>query len=304
MPVEECKRAFSAAPIFDEALYRRCAGGDEGGEDDELDDGSWDDDDDDDGDADNTQQTSSSPRQDCILTQMELFPMPNFGLCESLPDAPPTPNPAPPVTPIPAPVVPAPAPAPARKPLPVDADGPARAIPKREIEPHILRRVLARSPDDDIARDLARPSSDSRSSADINRRCGGSGGGDGGGGDGGGGGGGEGFGGDSGEGYVSDTGSEGGSEGEGEFSDLDSEQLADLDPPDKWNNYWFCYAWILLSGSLPDVGCDMFRIQSSPPNSGSLPPARPAPPPSAPSPHKATGGDTGGRVPLMRRRGP
>ena len=128
VPVEECKRALSAAPVFDEALYRRCAGEDESDEDDELDDGDWDDDDG--GDADNAQISSNSPRQDCILTQMELFPMPNFGLCESLPDAPPTPDPAPPVTPIPAPVTPAPALAP----VPVDADGPARAIPKRKME--------------------------------------------------------------------------------------------------------------------------------------------------------------------------
>ena len=131
LPVEECKRALSAAAVFDEALYRRCAGEDEGDEDNELDDGAWDDDDD--GDADNTQISSNSKRQDCILTQMELFLMPDFGLCESLLDGPPTRNPAPPVTSVPAPVTPAPAPAPApaRKTVPVDADGSARAIPKR-----------------------------------------------------------------------------------------------------------------------------------------------------------------------------
>ena len=149
MPVEECKRALGAAPVFDEALYRRCAGEDEGEEDHDFDDGSWDDDDDD-GDAGDTQIASNSPRQDCILTQMELFPMPNFGLCESLPDTSPTPNPTPPVTPVPVPVTaqpqPVPAPAPARKPVPVDADGPARAIPKRELELHGLEGVSARNP--------------------------------------------------------------------------------------------------------------------------------------------------------------
>ena len=52
----------------------------------------------------------------------------------------------------------------------------------------------------------------------------------------------------------------------------------------------------------------MFKIQSPLLNLGSLPPARPpalpVPPPSAPSPHKASGGNTGRRVPLMRRYGP
>ena len=169
MPVEECKRALSAAPVFGEALHCRCAEEDEGKEDNDLNDGNWDDDDDED--ADNAQISSNSPRQDCILTQMELFPMPNFGLCESLPDAPPTPNPAPPAIPVPAPVTPALAPTPARKPVPVDADGPARAVPKREIELRSLKGVLARSPDDDPACDLAKLSSDSTCSAEILRRC-------------------------------------------------------------------------------------------------------------------------------------
>ena len=122
-----------------EALYRRCAGeGDGEGEnraDSDSDEGS---DDNDDGDAENIQLASNSPRQDCILTQMGLFPMLNFGLCESLSGTPPTPNPAPPVKPAPAPVssqpVPASAPAPARKSVPVNANGPARAVPERAFE--------------------------------------------------------------------------------------------------------------------------------------------------------------------------
>ncbi len=141
MPVEECKRALTVAPfsVSDKALYRRCSGEGEGEE--EIgadDDGGTSSDDLDDEDDGNAQIASNSPRQDCILTQMELFPMPDFGLCESLPDTPPEPNPAPPVTPGPAPVTPPPAPQPApqpaRKPVPVDADGPARAIPKRAIK--------------------------------------------------------------------------------------------------------------------------------------------------------------------------
>lgn len=220
MPVEECKRALIAAPNSDLAVYRRCAREDEGEEDNELDDGSWDDDDN--GDGDNTQETSNSPRQDCILMQMELFPMPNFGLCESLPDAPPTPNPAPPVAPVSAPVVPAhapaPAPAPARKPVSVDADGPARAIPKHDIELHILKGIMARIPEVDPACDLAKRSSDSTSSAEIRRRCVGGGSNDGGGGEGG-------------DGEEGDTGSDDSSEDA--FSDLDSERRADLDLPNK-----------------------------------------------------------------------
>ena len=114
VPVEECKRGLRAVPIFDEALYRRCAGEGEGegegeeessSESDSNEDSSGDTggDDNADEDAENIQLASNSPRQDCILTQMGLFPMPNFGLCESLSDRPPTPNPAPPVTPVPGP---------------------------------------------------------------------------------------------------------------------------------------------------------------------------------------------------------
>ena len=164
VPVEECKRGLRAVPIFDEALYRRCAGEGEGEGEDEEESGSESDsnedssgdtggDDNADEDAENIQLASNSPRQDCILTQMGLFPMPNFGLCESLSDRPPTPNPAPPVTPVPAPVTPEPqpapapapatAPAPAHKPVPVDADGPARAIPRRAIENPVLEGMLA-----------------------------------------------------------------------------------------------------------------------------------------------------------------
>ena len=153
MPVEECKRALRTELASIEVLYRRCAGEGEseeesesGGDTEEGGDhdtgGAYDDD----GDIINTQIASNSPRQDCILTQMALFPMPAFGVCESLPDTPPTPDPAPPVSPAPNPVtpqpqpepVPAPAPAPppasAHKPVPADADGPARAIPKRVIQ--------------------------------------------------------------------------------------------------------------------------------------------------------------------------
>ena len=148
VPVEECKRALTVAPssVLDQVLYRRCSG--EGEE--EIgaeDDGGTSSDDLDDEDDSNTQIASNSPQQDCILTQMELFPMPDFGLCESLPDTPPAPNPAPPVTPSPAPITPPPAPQPARKPVPVDADGPARAIPKRAIKDHSLKGVSARSED-------------------------------------------------------------------------------------------------------------------------------------------------------------
>lgn len=153
VPVEECKRALRTASILDEALYRRCAGEGEGegeGEDErggdgyteESDDNDIGGNDDDGGDIDNAQIASNSPRQDCILTQMGLFPMPNFGLCESLPDTPPTPSPAPPITPVPAPAPdPGLAPPPARKPVPVDAGGPARAIPKRVVEDRILQGV-------------------------------------------------------------------------------------------------------------------------------------------------------------------
>lgn len=87
------------------------------------------------------------------MTQMEFFPVPDLGLCESLPDTPPTPNPAPPGTPVPAPVAPQPAPPappPAPAPTPVvparvDADGPAKMIPKRAIEVHGPEGVSARS---------------------------------------------------------------------------------------------------------------------------------------------------------------
>lgn len=160
VPLEECKRALHAASILDEALYRRCAGEGEGeGEEESRGDGGTEEggnddtggNDDDGGDIDNAQTASNSPRQDCILTQMGLFPMPNYGLCESLPDTPPTPNPAPPVTPVPAPVTPQPqpepapalAPPPTRKPVPVDAGGPARAIPKRAVEHCVLEGVKA-----------------------------------------------------------------------------------------------------------------------------------------------------------------
>lgn len=161
MPYEECKRALHAASILDESLYRRCAGeGEAEGEEELGGDGhteeSGDDDtgghDNDGGNIDNAQIASNSPRQDCVLTQMGLFPMPNFGLCESLPDTPPTPNPAPPVTPLPAPVTPQPqpepapapalAPPPVPKPVPVDAGGPAKAIPKRAVEdsvPYVVK---------------------------------------------------------------------------------------------------------------------------------------------------------------------
>ena len=152
MPVEECRRALHTAPVSDEALYRRCAGGGEGEEESGFDgnraEGGDDDtggNDDDDGDNDSTQTASNSPRQDCILTQMGLFPMPSFGVCESLPETPPTPDPIPPVAPAPNPITPepepeqAPGPAPApvpppplaHKPVPANAGDPARAIPKR-----------------------------------------------------------------------------------------------------------------------------------------------------------------------------
>ena len=137
VPVADCKRAPAAKTNFNEALHRRCGeegeGEGEGEEEKEPDGGGGDNDDDEDGDAENIQTASNSPRQDCILTQMALFPMPNFGLCESLPDTPPTTDPAPPVTPDPAPVTPPPpaelVPAPAHKPVPVNAGGPARATP-------------------------------------------------------------------------------------------------------------------------------------------------------------------------------
>ena len=156
VPVEECRRALRTDSASNGVLYRRCAGEGEGEEESEFGGeteeggdhdtgGAYDDD----GDIDDTQIASNSPRQDCILTQMALFPMPAFGVCESLPDTPPTPDPAPPVSPAPDPITPqpqpepasapAPAPAPApppsaHKPVPVDADGPARAIPKRVIQ--------------------------------------------------------------------------------------------------------------------------------------------------------------------------
>lgn len=44
-------------------------------------------------------------------------------------------------------MAPASVPEPARKPVPVDADGPARMIPKRAIVVHNLKGVLARSRD-------------------------------------------------------------------------------------------------------------------------------------------------------------
>ena len=177
MPVEECKRALGAAPVLDEALYRRCDGDGEAEEENEADNDSEESDssdaDDDDGGADNAQIASNSPRQDCILTQMELFPMPNLGLCTSLPDTPPTPNSATPVTPDPAPVPPqpAPAPAPALKPVPVDADGPARAIPI-----HDLQGILTRNPyldNEGPTDEECKLSSDPTSSPGTRRRCGG-----------------------------------------------------------------------------------------------------------------------------------
>ena len=155
VPVEECKRALHTESISDEALHRRCAGEGEGEEESGFDGNSEEggDDDaggnhDDDGDVDNTQISSNSPRQVCLLTHMELVPMPNFGVCESLPDTPPTPDPVPPATPAPIPITPqpqsdpAPAPAPipvpappsVHKPVPANAGEPARAIPKREIQ--------------------------------------------------------------------------------------------------------------------------------------------------------------------------
>ena len=204
-------------------------------------------------------------------------------------------------------------PGPGHGPVPVDPTFPGRATPKRAIEVDTLKGVLARSPtldDEDPACEEYKRSLDSTSSAEIQRRCGG-----GAGGEGGGEGGGED--GDGGESDTGDTGSDG--SGEGEFSDLDGEQLAALDLPDKWNDKWFCYAWITLFGALPDVGCDMFRIGPLPPPNGgpSAPPAHPAPPappaspPSAPAPpasppsapHKTTGGNVGGRVPRQRRDG-
>ena len=158
MPVEECKRALHTESASDEAIYRRCAGEGDGEEESGFDGNSEEGGDDetggtydDDGDNDNTQIASNSPRQDCILTQMELFPMPNFGVCESLLETPPTPDPVPPGTPAPDPITPqprpepapAPAPAPAppsaHKPVPADAGGPARAIPKRVIKDRDLK---------------------------------------------------------------------------------------------------------------------------------------------------------------------
>ena len=159
MPVEECRRALHTESVSDEALYRRCAGEGEGEEESGLDGDTQEGGDDDtggthdnDGDIDATQIASNSPRQDCILMQMELFPMPNFGVCESLPETPPTPDPVSPVTPAPDPITPqpqprpAPAPAPAppppsvHKPVPADAGGPARATPKRVTKDRDLER--------------------------------------------------------------------------------------------------------------------------------------------------------------------
>ena len=155
VPVEECRRALGTESASNEALYGRCAGKGEGeGEEESGFGGDIEEGGDhdtggtynDDGDIDETQIASNSPRQDCVLTQMALFPMPAFGVCESLPDTPPTPDPAPPVSPAPDPITPqpqpepAPAPAPAPpppsayKPVPVDAGGPARAITKRVIQ--------------------------------------------------------------------------------------------------------------------------------------------------------------------------
>ena len=154
MPVEECKRTLHTESVSDEFVYRRCAGEGEGEEESgfngDSEEGGGDDAGgtyDDDGDIDNTQIASNSPRQDCILTQMELFPMPNFGVCESLPDTPPTPDSVPPVTPAPDPITPQPQPEPApappppsaHKPVPADAGGPARAIPKRVIKDRDLK---------------------------------------------------------------------------------------------------------------------------------------------------------------------
>ena len=129
--------------LFSMKLFAAVVGGDDGGEEDNGADGSsgeGSDDgdgstsgkDNDDGCADNTQIASSSLRQDCILKQMELFPMPNLGLCTSLPDTPPAPDPAPPATPVPAPV--APQLPPVAKAVRVNADSPARATPKRVLK--------------------------------------------------------------------------------------------------------------------------------------------------------------------------
>ena len=142
-------------------------------------------------------------------------------------------------------------PGPGHGPVPVDPTFPGRATPKRAIEVDTLKGVLARSPtldDEDPACEEYKRSLDSTSSAEIQSRCGG------------------GAGGEDGESDIGDTGSDG--SGEGEFSDLDGEQLAALDLPDKWNDKWFCYAWITLFGALPDVGCDIFRIGPLPPPNG------------------------------------
>ena len=113
MPVEECRRALHTESVSDEALYRRCVGEGEGEEESGFDGNSEEGGDDDTGgtygdtgDIDNTQIASNSPRQVCILTQMELFPMPNFSVCESLPETLSTPGPVPPVTPTPNPITP------------------------------------------------------------------------------------------------------------------------------------------------------------------------------------------------------
>lgn len=138
MPVEECKGPLGAATLFDEALYRRCDG-DGGGEEDNGADGSSGEGIDggngnDDRDADNTHIASNSPQHECILTQMELYPMPHTH---------PALNPAPPVAPVPSPFTPQPGrtPASAR----VNAYVPTRVTPKRVIEARGLERLLAQS---------------------------------------------------------------------------------------------------------------------------------------------------------------
>ncbi|KAL9132123.1 MAG: hypothetical protein Q9175_006601 [Cornicularia normoerica] len=147
VPVEECKGPLGAATLFDEALYRRCDG-DGGGEEDNGADGSSGEgidggNDNDDGDADNTHIASNSPQHECILTQMELYPMPNLGLCTFLSHTPPTLNPAPPVAPVPSPFTPQPGPTPAS--ARVNAYVPTRVTPKRVIEARGLERLLAQS---------------------------------------------------------------------------------------------------------------------------------------------------------------
>lgn len=171
MPVAICKRALRAGSVSDESLHRRCAGegaGDGEFEGDSESNGDFDqvennvsdgDGNDDNADIENNQIASNSPRQNCILA-MGLMQLPDWGLCDSLSDAPPSTsdpvpliNSAPDAHPLPPPSPPQPAPAPAptpapiRKPVPVNAGGPGRAIPKRIIEGRGLPGMSASSPD-------------------------------------------------------------------------------------------------------------------------------------------------------------